>query len=183
MEILDTAIANVAIPSIAGDLAVSPDQGTWVITAFMVSLAITLPVTGWLGKRFGEVRLFLGATLLFSVFSMFCGLSVSLPMLIFFRMLQGAVAGPMIPLSQSLLMKNYPPEKQGTALSIWGMIAVVAPVVGPVLGGLFTDDLSWRWCFFINVPIGLSAVAITASMLRGRETEKEDRKSTRLNSS
>ncbi len=175
MEILDTSIANVAIPSIAGNLAVSPDQGTWVITSFMVSLAIALPVTGWLGKRFGEVRLFLVATLLFSIFSLLCGLSTSLPMLVVFRVLQGAVAGPMIPLSQSLLMKNYPPEKQGTALSIWGMIAVVAPVVGPVLGGLLTDDYSWRWCFFINVPLGLIAVAITASLLRGRETAKESR--------
>lgn len=175
MEILDTSIANVAIPSIAGDLAVSPDQGTWVITAFLVSLAITLPVTGWLGKRFGEVRLFLVATILFAVFSLLCGLAMSLPMLIVSRILQGAVAGPMIPLSQSLLMRNYPPEKQGTALSIWGMIAVVAPVVGPVLGGVLTDDFSWRWCFFINVPIGLIAIALTALMLRGRETEKEYR--------
>jgi len=175
MEILDTSIANVAIPSIAGNLAVSPDQGTWVITAFMVSLAITLPLTGWLGKRFGEVRLFLAATLLFSIFSLLCGLSASLPMLIVCRILQGAVAGPMIPLSQSLLMKNYPADKQGTALSIWGMIAVVAPVVGPVLGGLLTDDVSWRWVFFINVPIGLIAVALTAAILRGRETEKEVR--------
>ena len=175
MNVLDTSIANVAIPTIAGNLAVSADEGTWVITSFAVSLAIALPLTGWLGMRFGEVRLFLVATILFSVFSLLCGLSVSLPMLIVFRILQGAVAGPMIPLSQSLLLMNYPPEKQGTALSIWGMIAVVAPVIGPVLGGVVTDDYSWPWVFFINVPIGLIAVAITAFILRGRETEKERR--------
>lgn len=175
MNILDTSIANVAIPTIAGNLAVSADEGTWVITSFAVSLAIALPLTGWLGKRFGEVRLFLAATLLFSLFSLLCGLSTSLPMLIVCRVLQGAVAGPMIPLSQSLLLMNYPAEKQGTALSIWGMIAVVAPVVGPVLGGVVTDDYSWPWVFYINVPIGLIAVAITAFTLRGRETEIERR--------
>jgi DHA2 family multidrug resistance protein len=175
MEILDTSITNVAIPTLAGDLAVSPDQGTWVITSFAVSIAISLPLTGWLGKRFGEVRLFLAATVLFSLLSLLCGLATSLPMLIFFRVLQGAAAGPMIPLSQSLLVANYPPEKQGTALSIWGMIAVVAPVVGPVLGGVITDDFSWSWIFFINVPIGILAVALTASILRGRETARERR--------
>ncbi|HEX5314166.1 MAG TPA: DHA2 family efflux MFS transporter permease subunit, partial [Gammaproteobacteria bacterium] len=175
MNVLDTSIANVAIPTIAGNLAVSADEGTWVITSFAVSLAIALPLTGWLGKRFGEVRLFLAATLLFSLFSLLCGLAVSLPMLIVCRVLQGAVAGPMIPLSQSLLLANYPPEKQATALSIWGMIAVVAPVVGPVLGGMVTDDFSWPWVFYINVPVGIVAVAITAFILRGRETDKERR--------
>lgn len=175
MEILDTSITNVAIPTLAGNLAVSPDQGTWVITSFAVSIAISVPLTGWLGKRFGEVRLFLAATALFSLFSLLCGLATSLPTLIFFRVLQGAAAGPMIPLSQSLLVANYPPEKQGTALSIWGMIAVVAPVVGPVLGGVITDDFSWSWIFFINVPIGVVAVALVASMLRGRETAREHR--------
>lgn len=175
MNILDTSIANVAIPTIAGNLAVSPNEGTWVITSFAVSLAISLPLTGWFGKRLGEVRLFLVATILFSVFSLLCGLAVSLPMLILFRVLQGAVAGPMIPLSQSLLLANYPPEKHGTALSIWSMTAVVAPVVGPILGGLITDNYSWPWIFYINVPVGLIAVGITASILRGRETEKERR--------
>ncbi len=172
MNILDTSIANVAIPTIAGDLAVSPDQGTWVITSFAVSIAIALPLTGWLGKRFGEVRLFIAATLLFSILSLMCGLATSLPMLVVLRVLQGAVAGPMIPLSQSLLLMNYPEDKHGTALSIWSMTAVVAPVVGPVLGGLITDNYSWPWIFYINVPVGLIAVAITASILRGRETDK-----------
>jgi DHA2 family multidrug resistance protein len=173
MNVLDTSIANVAIPTIAGDLAVSANEGTWIITSFAVSLAIALPLTGWLGKRFGEVRLFVWATLLFTLFSLLCGLAVSLPMLIVLRVLQGAVAGPMIPLSQSLLLMNYPEEKHGTALSIWSMTAVVAPVAGPILGGWITDSYSWPWIFYINVPVGLVSAWITASVLRGRETDTE----------
>ncbi|MGE5625315.1 MAG: DHA2 family efflux MFS transporter permease subunit [Bacillota bacterium] len=170
MNILDTSIANVAIPTIAGDLAISPDQGTWVITSFTVSLAISLPLSGWLARRVGEVRLFIVTTLLFSLLSLACGLAPSLPVLVLLRVLQGAVAGPMIPLSQSLLMHNYPKEKHGTALSIWSMTAVIAPVVGPLLGGWITDNYSWPWVFYINVPIGFASVWITWRLLRGRET-------------
>ena len=171
MNILDTSIANVAIPTIAGDLAISPNQGTWIITSFTVTLAISLPLSGWLGRTFGEVRLFVWATLLFSVFSLLCGLAGNLSELVALRVLQGAVAGPMIPLSQSLLMMNYPKEKHGTALSIWSMTAVVAPVAGPLLGGWITDNYSWPWVFYINVPVGLLSVWITARLLRGRETD------------
>src|SRR5579859_7901602 len=172
MNILDTSIANVAIPTIAGDLAISPNQGTWVITSFTVSLAIALPLSGWMARRVGEVRLFIGATLLFSLLSLACGLAPNLASLVVLRVLQGAVAGPMIPLSQSLLLRNYPKEKHGTALSIWSMTAVVAPVVGPLLGGWITDNYSWPWVFYINVPVGLIAVWLTWSTLRGRETDK-----------
>src|SRR5579859_7583147 len=172
MNILDTSIANVAIPTIAGDLAISPNQGTWVITSFTVSLAIALPLSGWMARRVGEVRLFIGATLLFSLLSLACGLAPNLASLVVLRVLQGAVAGPMIPLSQSLLLRNYPKEKHGTALSIWSMTAVVAPVVGPLLGGWITDNYSWPWVFYINVPIGLLSVWITWQLLRGRETER-----------
>ena len=172
MNILDTSIANVAIPTIAGDLAISPNQGTWVITSFTVSLAIALPLSGWMARRFGEVRLFIVATLLFSLLSLACGLAPNLASLVALRVLQGAVAGPMIPLSQSLLLQNYPKEKHGTALSIWSMTAVVAPVVGPLLGGWITDNYDWPWVFYINVPIGLVAVWITWQLLRGRETER-----------
>ena len=175
MNILDTSIANVAIPTIAGDLAISPDQGTWVITSFTVSLAISLPLSGWLARRVGEVRLFIATTLLFSLLSLACGLAPSLPALVLLRVLQGAVAGPMIPLSQSLLMHNYPKEKHGTALSIWSMTAVIAPVVGPLLGGWITDNYAWPWVFYINVPIGLASVWITWRLLRGRETEIENK--------
>jgi len=175
MNILDTSIANVAIPTIAGDLAISPNQGTWVITSFTVSLAISLPLSGWMARRFGEVKLFLWTTGLFALLSLACGLAPNLASLVLLRVLQGAVAGPMIPLSQSLLMHNYPPEKHGTALSIWSMTAVVAPVLGPLLGGWITDNYSWPWVFYINVPIGVVSVWITWRLLRGRETETERR--------
>ena len=170
MQVLDTSIANVSIPSIAGDLGVSPNQGTWVITSFAVSNAIALPLSGWLAKRFGEVRLFVAATLLFTLASMFCGLSTSLPMLVFFRIIQGAVAGPMIPLSQSLLLANYPHEKKGLALALWSMTVVLAPIFGPILGGYITDNFSWPWIFYINVPVGLIATYITWKLLHKRET-------------
>jgi DHA2 family multidrug resistance protein len=170
MNILDTSIANVSIPAISGDLAVSADQGTWVITSFAVANAISLPLTGWLTVRYGQVRLFIASTLLFVVASFLCALAPSLAWLIAFRVLQGAVAGPMIPLSQSLLLASFPKEKAGTALAIWGMTTLVAPVVGPVLGGWITDNISWPWIFYINIPVGLIATAITWMIYRKRET-------------
>ncbi len=171
MNVLDTSIANVSVPTIAGDLAVSADQGTWIITSFAVSNAIAVPLTGWLAKRFGEVRLFVVCTLLFTLTSWLCGLSFTFPMLLLMRTAQGAVAGPMIPLSQSLLLANYPSEKRGLANGIWGMTAVVGPVAGPILGGWITDNMSWSWIFYINLPVGIAAALITWMMLKDRETE------------
>jgi MFS transporter, DHA2 family, multidrug resistance protein len=173
MNVLDVSIANVAIPTIAGDLAVSANQGTWIITSFAVSQAIMLPITGWLARRFGEVRLFLFSTLLFTFASVICGLSVNLPMIIVARIIQGAVSGPMIPLSQSILLANYPPEKRGLATGIWAMVAVVAPIFGPVLGGWLTDNYSWPWIFYINVPVGILATLLTFYILQGQETAIE----------
>jgi MFS transporter, DHA2 family, multidrug resistance protein len=170
MNVLDTSIANVAIPSIAGDLGVSPDQGTWVITSFAVANAISMPLTGWLTRRLGQVRLFAASTLLFVVASFLCGLAPSIGMLVAFRALQGLVAGPMIPLSQSLLLASYPKAKAGAALTVWSMTTLVAPVVGPVLGGWITDNYSWPWIFYINIPIGIAAVAVTWRIYRRRET-------------
>jgi len=170
MLVLDSTIANVAIPTIAGDLGASSSQGTWVITSFGVANAISIPITGWLAKRFGEVRLFLIATLLFVLASWLCGIANSLEMLIVFRVLQGAVAGPIIPLSQSLLLNNYPPEKRGMALAFWSMTIVVAPICGPILGGWISDNIHWDWIFFINVPIGLAVVLISWKILEGRES-------------
>jgi MFS transporter, DHA2 family, multidrug resistance protein len=170
MNVLDTSIANVAIPSIAGDLGVSPDQGTWVITSFAVANAISMPLTGWLTRRIGQVRLFTASTLLFVVASFLCGLAPSIGMLVAFRALQGAVAGPMIPLSQSLLLASYPKAKAGAALAVWSMTTLVAPVVGPVLGGWITDNISWPWIFYINVPIGIAAAIVTWLIYRRRET-------------
>ena len=170
MLVLDSTIANVAIPTIAGDLGASSSQGTWVITSFGVANAISIPITGWLAKRFGEVRLFLISTLLFVLASWLCGISHSLEMLIVFRVLQGAVAGPIIPLSQSLLLNNYTPEKRGMALAFWSMTIVVAPICGPILGGWISDNIHWGWIFFINVPIGLAVVLISWKILEGRES-------------
>jgi MFS transporter, DHA2 family, multidrug resistance protein len=171
MNVLDVSIANVAIPTIAGDLGVSADQGTWVITSFSVSTAIMLPLTGWLARRFGEVRLFVASTALFTIASLLCGMSENLTMLIFFRVIQGAVAGPMIPLSQSILLAVYPEDKKGFATSLWAMTAVVAPICGPIIGGWITDNYTWPWIFWINIPVGFFSVVITAMLLTGHESE------------
>ncbi len=170
MQVLDTTISNVSIPAIAGDLAVSPNQGTWIITSFAVSNAIMLPITGWLARRVGEVRLFATATVLFTVASWACGLATSLPMLIFFRVVQGAVAGPMIPLSQSLLLANYPDDKKGMALALWSMTVIIAPIFGPILGGWITDNISWPWIFYINIPVGFFSAFLTWQLLKHRES-------------
>ena len=170
MNVLDTSIANVSIPAISGDLGVSPDQGTWVITSFGVANAISLPLTGWLTRRFGQVKLFSTSVVLFVIASFLCGLAPSLPLLILFRVVQGAVAGPMIPLSQSLLLASYPRNRSGSALAMWSMTTLVAPVVGPLLGGWITDNISWPWIFYINVPVGIAAVAVTWAIYHRRET-------------
>jgi len=170
MNVLDTSIANVSIPSIAGDLGVSPDQGTWVITSFGVANAISLPLTGWLTRRFGQVRLFTISVLLFVLASFLCGLAPTLSSLILFRVLQGAVAGPMIPLSQSLLLASYPKNRAGSALAMWSITTLVAPVVGPVLGGWITDNIAWPWIFYINVPVGIAAALVTWMIFHKRET-------------
>ncbi|AUX73532.1 multidrug efflux MFS transporter permease subunit EmrB [Erwinia pyrifoliae] len=170
MQVLDSTIANVAIPTIAGNLGASNSQGTWVITSFGVANAISIPLTGWLAKRLGEVKLFLWSTIAFVVASWLCGMSENLTMLIFFRVIQGIVAGPLIPLSQSLLLNNYPPAKRSLALSLWAMTVIVAPICGPILGGWISDNYHWGWIFFINVPIGVAVVILTLQTLRHRET-------------
>jgi len=168
MQVLDMTIANVSLPTIAGNLGASQDQSTWVITSFTVCQAITLPMTGFLSRRFGEVKIFVWAVLLFSLFSLACGFATSLSMLVMFRALQGAVCGPMYPITQSLMVSIYPREKRGMALAIISMITVVAPIVGPVAGGWITDSYSWRWIFFINVPLGLFAAGVVAAQMAGR---------------
>ncbi|MFA9439757.1 DHA2 family efflux MFS transporter permease subunit [Uliginosibacterium sp. sgz301328] len=169
MNVLDTTIANVSIPAISGDVGVSPSQGTWVITSFAVANAISVPLTGFMSQRFGQVRVFTMSVLLFVVASWLCGLSTSLPMLIGFRVLQGLVAGPMIPLSQALLLQCYPPAKAGIAFAAWAMTTLIAPVMGPILGGWISDNMSWPWIFYINVPTGLLAAWLTWTLLRHRE--------------
>ncbi len=169
MNVLDSSIANVSIPAIAGDMGVSPAQGTWVITSFGVANAIAVPLTGWLTQRFGQVRLFVTSVLLFVIASWLCGLAPTIESLIFFRVVQGLVAGPMIPLSQTLLLASYPPALAGTAMAMWAMTTLVAPVMGPLLGGWITDNISWPWIFYINVPVGLLAAAMAWSIYRTRD--------------
>jgi DHA2 family multidrug resistance protein len=169
MNVLDSSIANVSIPAIAGNMGVSPSQGTWVITSFGVANAISLPLTGWLTQRFGQVRLFTASVLLFVLTSWLCGLAPNIESLIFFRVLQGLVAGPMIPLSQTLLLASYPPALAGMAMAMWAMTTLVAPVMGPLLGGWITDNISWPWIFYINVPVGLFSAALTWALYRTRD--------------
>lgn len=170
MNVLDSSIANVSIPAIAGNLGVSPGQGTWVITSFGIANAISVPLTGWLTQRFGAVRLFVTSVLLFVLASMMCGLANSLEVLVAARVLQGLVAGPMMPLSQTLLLSSYPRIQAGRALAFWGMTTLVAPVVGPLLGGWISDNFSWPWIFYINVPVGVGAALVAWRIYHRRET-------------
>lgn len=170
MQVLDATIANVALPTIAGDLGMATTQGTWVITAFGVANAIAVPLSGWLAQRLGEVNLFLWSMLLFIVTSWLCGVANSLASLVFFRVLQGIAAGPLVPLAQSLLLNNYPPLKRAMALSLWALTIVIAPICGPILGGWISDNYHWGWIFFINLPIGLLALLMTWLTLKDRES-------------
>jgi len=170
MQVLDTTIANVSIPTIAGNLGASADQGTWVITSFAVANGISVPLTGWLMQRFGIVRTFLFAVLAFTVASFLCGVAWNLESLVFFRVLQGAVSGPMVPGSQALMLMLFPPNKKGLALALWSMTTLVAPIMGPMLGGWISDNATWPWIFYINIPVGIFTVAVSWFYLRNRET-------------
>ena len=167
MAILDTTIANVSVPNIAGGLAISPSEGTWVITSYSVAEAITVPLSGWLAARFGAVRVFCTAVIAFGVCSALCGLAPSLGVLVVFRILQGFSGGPIMPLSQTLMMRIFPPEKRGVAMGLWSMTAVVGPIAGPLLGGIICDNASWPWIFYINVPVA-AGIFYMASRLMPR---------------
>src|SRR5271154_3098001 len=156
MEVLDTAIANVALPHIAGNLGASNDQSTWVLTSYLVANAIILPITGWLVSLFGRKRFFMTCMTIFTVSSLFCGIAPNLGFLLFFRVLQGAGGGGLQPMAQAVLADTFPPEKRGLAFAIYGITAVCAPAIGPTLGGWITDNYSWRWIFFINLPVGVA---------------------------
>jgi DHA2 family multidrug resistance protein len=170
MQVLDTSIANVSIPTIAGNLGVSADQGTWVITSFAVANGVTVPLTGWLMQRFGVVRTFVFSVALFTIASLLCGLAWSLSSLIVFRVMQGAVSGPMIPGSQALLLNVFGPAKRTTALTIWSITTLVAPIAGPLLGGYISDNYVWPWIFLINIPVGAFCAWMCWKNLKGHET-------------
>jgi len=165
MEVLDTSVANVALPHIAGNLSASIDESTWVLTSYLVSNAIMLPLAGWFSTLFGRKRFYMICVLLFTLSSFLCGLAPSLGMLVLFRIMQGLGGGAMQPISQAILVESFPKPKQGMAMAVYGMGVVVAPIIGPTLGGWITDDYSWRWIFLINIPVGVLSLALTAILI------------------
>jgi DHA2 family multidrug resistance protein len=174
MVVLDMTIANVSVPNIAGGLAVSPQEGTWVITSYAVAEAITVPLTGWLASRFGAVRVFTIAIGMFGLCSMLCGLAPSLGALVVFRIMQGLSGGPMMPLSQTLLQRLVPPKFRAQTMGLWAMTTLVAPIMGPVLGGSISDALGWSWVFFINVPVAIILVFVALRTLPRKDfTERK----------
>ncbi len=173
MQVLDTTIANVSLPTISGNLGGSANQATWVITSFAVSNAIALPLTGWLARRYGERKLFMWSTLAFVIASFLCGIANSMGLLVVARALQGFVCGPMYPVTQALLLSIYPPARRGQAIALLAMVTVVAPIAGPILGGWITDNYSWEWIFFINVPLGIFASVVVGKQLKGRPEQTD----------
>jgi len=165
MEVLDTTVVNVSLPHIAGNLSSTVDEATWTLTSYLVANAIILPMTGWLAGRFGRKRLLLLAVSGFTIASFFCGLAPSLGFLIFFRIVQGACGGGLQPLSQAILLESFPAEKRGQAMAFWALGIVVAPMLGPVIGGWLTDNYTWRWVFYINVPIGVLSIFLTQAFV------------------
>jgi DHA2 family multidrug resistance protein len=158
MEVLDTSIANIALPHIAGGLSATPEEATWVLTSYLVANAIVLPMTGWLGNYFGRKRVLLSCIVMFTLASALCGLAWDLPTLVIARILQGLGGGAMVPIAQSIMLESFPPQKRGAAMAVFAQGVVVAPILGPTLGGWITDSYSWRWIFYINVPVGIFAV-------------------------
>jgi MFS transporter, DHA2 family, multidrug resistance protein len=166
MEVLDTSVANVSLPHIAGSLSAGVDESTWVLTSYLVSNAIVLPLTGWLSNVFGRKQFYMACVAIFTISSFLCGLAPSLGALVFFRVLQGAGGGGLQPISQAILVDSFPREKQGMAMAIYGMGVVVAPTIGPTLGGWITDDFTWRWIFFINIPVGILSILMTSLLIK-----------------
>ncbi len=165
MEVLDTSIANVALPHIGGSLGASQEEATWVLTSYLVSSAIVLPISGWLSDRFGRKRFYMTCVVIFTTCSLLCGLAPTLPFLILARILQGAGGGGLAPSEQAILADTFSEAKRGQAFALYGMAVVVAPAIGPTLGGYITDNFNWHWIFFINVPIGLLSLYLSNRMV------------------
>jgi MFS transporter, DHA2 family, multidrug resistance protein len=180
MENLDTSIANVALPHMAGSLGASTDQSTWILTSYLVSNAIVLPITGWFAGVFGRKRFFMACLSAFTLSSLLCGLAPSLGAIIFFRVLQGAGGGGLQPMAQAILADTFPPEKRGVAFAVFGVTTVLAPVVGPTLGGWITDNYTWRWIFYINLPVGILAVLLVLRLVEDPPWAKRARAGVRI---
>jgi MFS transporter, DHA2 family, multidrug resistance protein len=178
MEVLDTSIANIALPHIAGSLSATNDEATWVLTSYLVSNAIILPMTGWLANYFGRKRLLLTCVVLFTFASALCGMAVDLPTLILARIFQGIGGGAMVPIAQAILLESFPPNKRGTAMAMFAMGVVVAPILGPTLGGWITDNFSWRWIFYINLPVGALALVLQEWLVEDPPYIKRNREAT-----
>ncbi|MGK6312299.1 DHA2 family efflux MFS transporter permease subunit [Neorhizobium sp. DT-125] len=179
MEVLDTTIANVALRYISGGLAISSDEASWVVTTYLVSNAVALIASSFIAQRYGRKRFYLVCLALFTIASVLCGLAWNLPSLLIFRMIQGFAGGGMVPVSQSILTDSFPPEKRGQAFAVFGIAVVVAPVVGPTLGGYISDNFSWHWCFLINGPVGVFAFALVYFLVQEPETLRRKREEMR----
>jgi DHA2 family multidrug resistance protein len=166
MEVLDTSIANVSLPHIAGSLSAGYDESTWILTSYLVSNAIVLPLSGWLSSIVGRKNFYMGCVALFTISSFLCGLAPNLSALIFFRVLQGAGGGGLQPSEQAILADTFPPAKRGMAFAIYGVAVVTAPAIGPTLGGWITDNFTWRWIFFINIPVGILSILLTSRLIQ-----------------
>src|ERR1700759_2040504 len=175
MEVLDTSIANVSLRHIAGNLGAGQEESTWVRTSYLVANAIIIPISGWLSSVMGRKPFYMTRVALFTVSSFLCGIAPSLGFLLFFRVLQGAGGGGLAPSEQSILADTFPPEYFGMAFAIWGIAVVVAPAIGPTLGGWITDNFSWRWIFFINVPVGIISLFLTSMFVQDSPTAVADR--------
>src|SRR5271170_4422626 len=165
MEVLDTSIANVALPYMAGGLASSLDDASWVLTSYLVANAIVLPLSGWLSVRFGRKRFYMVCVVIFTISSFLCGIAPSLGMLILFRVIQGAGGGGLQPVSQAILRDTFPPEQLGAAFAVYGMVVVMAPAIGPTIGGWITDNYQWRWIFYMNVPVGILSLLLVSRLI------------------
>src|SRR5580692_1579446 len=174
MEVLDTSVANVALPHIAGSLSAGQDESTWILTSYLVSNAIVLPMSGWFSHMIGRKRFYMSCVAIFTISSFLCGLAPSLGALIFFRVLQGAGGGGLQPSEQAILADTFPPERLGMAFAIYGMAVVLAPSIGPTLGGWITDNYSWRWIFYINVLIGIMSLFLTNHFVKDPNYLKEE---------
>ena len=161
MEVLDTTVVNVSLPHIAGNLSATPEEATWALTSYLVASAIVLPITGWLSNYFGRKRLLMTAVVGFTTSSFFCGFAPNLAWLVSFRILQGLTGGVLQPVSQAVMLEAFPPAQRGKAMGFWGLGIVVAPMLGPVLGGWLTDNYSWRWVFYVNIPVGIASIIMT----------------------